>query len=243
MKTLSRYCRIAVVLTTTALLGACASTSGPKEDPYALFRQFMPESILVLPAVNESVDVGASYSWLTTATQPIAEQGFYVFPVAVVDEFMKENGLPNPEDMHAAPLNKFGEIFGADAVMYVTIEEFGQKFELVQSVTKVWARAELVHVETGQLLWRDRVQFSEANSSSSGGGLVGLLVNAAVAQVGNSLTDAAHDASRIANVRLFQTRGKGLLFGPDHPGFDQQMADAQAKAAELEAQIVPDAPQ
>ena len=45
----------------------------------------MPRSILVLPPINESMDVNVTYSWLTTASQPIAEKGFYVYPVAVMD--------------------------------------------------------------------------------------------------------------------------------------------------------------
>lgn len=229
-KTITRSLSLLVISAST-FLGACA-TSGPGEDPYVLFRELMPRSILVFPAVNESLDVNASYSWLTTASQPIAEKGFYVFPVAIVDEFMKENGLPNPEDMHGAPLDKIGEIFGADAVMYVTIEEFGQKFELIQSVTRVTARAELVDVKTGQPFWSGRVVYSESNSGNSGGGLLGAIVSAAVAQVGESISDAAHDASVIANQRLFVASGLPLLLGPTHPGFEEQMTKA-AEAAQV----------
>ncbi len=223
------------VISASILLGACASTSGPPEDKYALYRELMPRSILVFPPVNESVDVNASYSWLTTASEPIGEQGYYVFPVAIVDEFMKENGLPNPEDMHAAPLDKIGEIFGADAVMYVTIEEYGQKFELIQSTTRVVARAELVDVDTGQMLWADRIAYADSGNNNTGGGLLGAVINAAVAQVGNTVSDAAHDASVIANQQLFRYGRSQLLLGPTHPGFEQQMEEAQARLAEVAA--------
>ena len=219
------------VMGASILLGACASF--PQEDKYVLYRELMPRSILVFPPVNESVDVNASYSWLTTASQPIAEQGYYVFPVAVVDEFMKENGLPNPEDMHAAPLDKIGEIFGADAVMYVTIEEYGQKFELVQSTTRITARAELVDVGTGQTFWSDRIQYTDSGSSgNAGGGLLGAVISAAVAQVGNTIIDHAHDASSLANYRWFRSGRHHLLLGPANPGFENQMAEAEARIAE-----------
>ncbi len=224
-----------LVVSASLFLGACA-TNGSGEDPYASFRENMPRSILVFPPVNESVDVNASYSWLTTASEPIAEQGFYVFPVAIVDEFMKENGLPNPEDMHAAPLNKIDEIFGADAVLYVTIEEYGQKFELIQSVTKVTARGELVDVKTGQPIWSGRVVHSQKSQDNSGAGLLGAIVTAAVAQVGETINDAAHDASVYANYQLFVSSRRPLLLGPTHPGFEEQ----QLKAAEA-AQAAQDA--
>ncbi len=53
------------------------------------------------------------------------------------DEFMKQNGLPDPEDMHATPLDKISEIFGADAVLYVVLTELSQIFELLSSTTRV----------------------------------------------------------------------------------------------------------
>lgn len=221
--------KMAAVLAVVGI-SACSTTSGgPGEDPYAKFRKADPKSILVLPAANESVDIEASYSWLSTASEPIAEQGFYVFPVAIVDEFMKENGLPNPEDMHQAPLNKIDEIFGADAVLYVTIEEYGQKFQLVRSVTKITARAELVDVKTGESLWADTVVHSEASQNNSGGGLLGSIISAAVSQVGESIKDTAHDASRLANQSLFRRPGSGLLLGPLHPGYAEQAVAAAAK--------------
>jgi len=35
-----------------------------------------------------------------------------VFPVAVVDQFMKDNGLPTANEMQQAPLAKVAEITG-----------------------------------------------------------------------------------------------------------------------------------
>jgi hypothetical protein len=54
-----------------------------------------PRSILMLPPLNESTAVEATWGYLSTVTQPLAERGFYVFPVAVIDQFLKENGLPS----------------------------------------------------------------------------------------------------------------------------------------------------
>lgn len=211
----------------TSLLTACATS--PRQDPYVLYRELMPRSILVLPPINESVDVNAPYSWVTTASMPIAEQGYYVFPVAIIDAFMKENGLPNPEDMHGAPLDKLGEIFGADAVLYVTLTEFGQKFEVLSSTTRVNAEAKLVDIRTGQVIWNARRNYADnGNGVSSDSGLLGALVSAAITQVGNTVTDRTHDVAKIANYVLFQDSSRGLLKGPLHPEFAAQMEAAQA---------------
>jgi len=58
---------------------------------------------------------------------------------------MKENGLPHPQDMHGVPISKLKEVINADAVMYIHITKFDQKFELISSDTKVSATAKLVH--------------------------------------------------------------------------------------------------
>ncbi len=229
----SKRLALAVIAATTTLLGACATA--PQEDNYVLFRELMPHSILVLPPVNESVDVNAPYSWMTTATMPIAEQGFYVFPVAIIDQFMKENGLPNPEDMHAAPLDKLGEIFGADAVLYVTLTEFGQKFELLSSTTRINAVAQLVDIGTGQVIWDGKLNYADSGNNGNQGGLLGALVNAAITQISESVNDSAHDASRLANWQLFQNSRKALLKGPLHPEFASQMLAAQIAAEEAAA--------
>ena len=47
-------------------------------------------------------------------TRPIAERGFYVYPVAVVTEFLKQNGMPTPGEMHQIRPQKFREILGVN---------------------------------------------------------------------------------------------------------------------------------
>jgi hypothetical protein len=44
--------------------------------------------------------------YLSTLTKPLAEKGYYVLPVAVIDQFLKENGLPTPAEMNGIPLEK-----------------------------------------------------------------------------------------------------------------------------------------
>lgn len=107
----------------------------------------------MLPPINQSTDVRGTYSYLSTVTRPLAEMGYYVFPVAEVDELMKENGLPTAGEMRSVSLDKIGEIIGADSVLYVTLKKYGSKYELISSVTTVAADAKLVDVKTGVTLW------------------------------------------------------------------------------------------
>lgn len=184
---------------------------------YSAYQAHMPQSILVLPPLNESVDANAPYSYLTTISEPLGERGYYIYPVAVIDAFMKDNGLPTPGEMHGVSLEKIDEIIGADAVLYVTIEDFGQEYILLSSNTTVRARARLVDVKTGTQIWDGRVDFVQGSGGS--GSLIADAIVAAIEQVVDNVADATHDAARMANRALIQNDKRGLLVGPLHPDF------------------------
>ncbi len=182
----------------------------PKKD-YTEFRKSHPRSILVLPPVNESTEVGATYSLLTTTTRPLAELGYYVLPVVMVDHYLRENGLTVADEMQQAPLDKLYEAFGADAVLYITIEKFGSKYQLISSNTIVYARARLLDGRSGVKLWEGRAQ--AVYNGQSG------FVEALVTQVLNKLTDQAHQVAAMASYQLLTTPGQGLPKGPRHPEY------------------------
>ena len=204
---------LALLTFTTALLLVGCNTVPPKD--YAAFRQSNPRSILVLPPVNESNEVLAPYSLLTTVTRPISELGYYVVPVVMVDHLLKENGMGLPAEMHQAPLEKLRSVFGADAVLYITIEKYGSKYQLVASNTMVFARAKLVDARTGAELWQGRANTTYAGQSG--------LIEALVEQVMNKLVDQAHNVAAMASYQLITLPGQGLLKGPRHPEFGKEL--------------------
>lgn len=195
------------------MLAGCAA-SDPKD--YSQFRENIPTSILVLPPTNQSVEVNAGYSVMSSITTPLAAAGYYVFPVAVVDTYFRENGLPTPADMQSVPLDKLDEVFGADAVLYLDVKSYGQDYNILSSVSEVDVEARLVDVDTGVTLWDGRGRGTQSSSDGSGG-LVGLLVTAAVAQAVGTTVDAAHGIAVQANQQMILGRD-GLLLGPYHEG-------------------------
>jgi len=199
-----------------ALLAIILTGCAVKPYDYTNYRLHRPRSILVLPPLNQSTAVEATWGYLSTVTRPLAERGYYVFPIAVVDQFLKENGLPGAGEMHQVPLDKVVEILGADAVMYITVEQYGTKYQVLNSATIVAARARLVDSRTGLLLWEGR-RVAQHNSSGGQSNLIGMLIAAAVSQVISTSTDLAHNVSRTTNAMLFHTKDQGLLPGPYHP--------------------------
>jgi hypothetical protein len=203
----------------SVVMGGCA-TVPPKN--YTAFKQHMPRSILILPPLNETTEVGGDYSYYSSTFVPVAERGFYVFPAVLVDDMFKENGLPSAPDMHAVPLDKLRAIFGADAVLYITLLQYGTKFIIISSQTTVAAKARLVDTATGTLLWQGTVAVTQG-SGDSGGGLIGALITAVVTQIINTKTDEGYTVSKIANAQLFIVK-QGLLAGPRHPDFGKPAA-------------------
>ena len=184
----------------------------------ATYMSQVPKSILVLPPINESPDTRATNSYWSTVTEPVAEAGYYVFPISVVDTMLKQNGVTNGFDAQSISLKKLKEIFGADAALYLTVKQYGSKYQLIDSVVTVEVEAKLVDLNTGALLWQDRKKESQG-SSSSNDSLTGMLVSALVNQVSNQMTDAGYDVSQSVSNRLFRVdeRNNGLMYGPRSP--------------------------
>ena len=98
---MTRYFKFLAIAVTSLVFTGCAIKQADVD--YSAFRQHQPKSILVLPPLNNTSDLRATYSVMASTTLPLAEAGYYVFPVALVDQTFKENGLVNPGEMHQAP--------------------------------------------------------------------------------------------------------------------------------------------
>ena len=208
--------KLAPILALLAMvaLGACSS---PEPYDYSALLAAKPRSILVLPPINNSLEVDASYACLSTVSVPLAERGYYVFPVALVDEMMKENGLPTPVEMHGVAPQKLREIIGADAALYLNVNQWGTSYQVLNSVTRVVVTAQLVDLRTGQVLWQGARSMSKG---SHGGGLVESMVGALVNQVVSSISNPSVGLSSEAQFSLYGNEYNGLLPGPYRPAED-----------------------
>jgi hypothetical protein len=204
----------ASIVLSVALVG-CATQ---KPFDYSAFRAHRPRSILVLPPINNSPDVKGTYGYLSTVTRPIAEKGYYVFPVMLVDKYMRDNGLETATDMQDVPLSKIRDIFGADAVLYVDLKDYGTTFALINSTTTVSASAKLIDTRTGIQLWKGSATVSQGSSAASAANplaaLIADAVGAVIDQIVNTSTDHAHLVSKLVNAQLFTNPKRGLLKGP-----------------------------
>ena len=221
--------KLIVVALAAVNLSACVSS--PDTYDYSAFENARPTSILILPPVNNTTEVIAPYSVMTQLATPIAESGYYVFPVALVNQTFVNNGLTEATDVQMVETTKLHDIFGADTALYVTIQDYGTSYVVISSETRVTVSAQLIDLRSGVQLWKGSASASSAeqqNSNSSG--LVGMLVQAAVSQIFETVSDRGFDIAAIATTRLISAESyNGLLYGPRSPKYGQPVASQKVK--------------
>ncbi|AKT90314.1 putative lipoprotein (DUF799 domain) [Campylobacter ureolyticus RIGS 9880] len=210
---------IFITLILSFIFVGCAKK--PEIYDYSAFLESKPKSILVVMPTNESVDIKASPAMLANATMPLAEAGYYVFPVALVNDTFKFNGVYDANDIKNIPLNKLQEIFGADSVLYINITKYGTSYAILNSQTTVEADVKLVDLKTGKTLWDKRTLVSN-NSANANQGLIGMLITAAIDQIANTIADSGYDMSVLASNSVFATDCHDcILKGPRSPSYGQ----------------------
>ena len=191
-------------------LGACVIPPSPND--YSAFRDSDPRSILIVPAVNNSVEVTAADYYLATISVPMAERGFYTFPVHLVKRIMEDDGLSDANLVHEADPMRLASLFNADAVLYVTIERWESKYAVFATSTEVEFTYVLKDGRTGVELWRNN-QSMAYQPQTGGSGLADLLAKLIVAALERAAPNYI-PLARQANSRAVLTPGQGIPAGP-----------------------------
>ncbi|MGB4060068.1 MAG: GNA1162 family protein [Burkholderiaceae bacterium] len=210
---MNSYTSLLVGVLGVVLLTGCATKQPPYD--YTSFNKAKPATLLVMPPLNNSPDIKATPSMWATATKPLAEAGYYVLPVTLVDETLRQNGVETATDAHAISINKLQDYFGADAAVYIKVSRYGATYAVVTSETVVEADAKIVDLRTGAILWEGTARASSAEQQQSQSSVAGLLIAALVNQIVSTTTDAAHNYAGVASDRLLAApRYNGVLPGP-----------------------------
>jgi hypothetical protein len=201
-------------ITLTALLGLAGCATAPPRSDYTEFRSENPHAILVVPPINKSVDVNAPDYFLATIATPLAERGYYVFPVNMVRSVLADDGLSDANLVHSGDPRRLGQLFGADAVLYISIERWDAKYVVLSTTVTVELNYSLKSARTGHELWKDhRVLAYSPQGSSSGNPLADLIADVVAA----AMTKAAPNylpLARQANDQAITLKGTGLPAGP-----------------------------
>ncbi len=210
--------RAAVIAGGVMLLAGCET---PRPYDYSAFIAAKPKTIVVLPPTNESPEITATPGVWARSTKPLAEAGYYVLPVTLVNQTFSQNGVQQPADAHQIPYTKLREVFGADAALYLQVKRYGTRYAIISSATEVEVLGRLIDLRTGKQLWDGKAAASSAEGQSGQQqGLAGLLVKALIGQIVETATDASFIQAERANDRLLTSRRNGgILPGPRSPNY------------------------
>lgn len=196
-----------------------------KKKDYTDLRTEAPRSILVVPAINRSVEVNAPDYFLSTISRPLAERGYYVFPVHLVKRMMEDDGLNDADMVHAGDPQRMGKMFGSDAVMYITIERWDAQYVVFSTTVTVEMNYVLKSATSGQTLWSNTQKLVyQPQNNNSGGGIAGLIAQAVVAAIAKAAPNYVPLAQQ-ANALAVSTKGQGLPAGPYIDLYQKDQAD------------------
>lgn len=187
---------IILVAVITFVLASCSTTSTTlKTVAYKGMYDEKPLSILLMPPINNTTAVDAKEYFHSTLSVPLANAGYYVIPPLLSMEILKKESAYDAEMFLKAPLNKFGEIFGADLVMFTIINKWNKSYGNVsvgvEYILKSTKTNEIVYTRKGTVNYN-------TSSSVSGGGLVGALVSMAATTINTAATKYV-DVARACN--------------------------------------------
>jgi hypothetical protein len=188
-------------------------TQPTKVDQSALLAA-APRSILVVPTINRSLDVDAPNYVLAALPIPIAEKGYYVFPVNTTKFVLEQEGFYEGERIHQQPPESLAKLFGSDAILYVAIKQWDAKFAVFTTIVTVDFDYRLVS-KNGVELWREnkRMQYQPQNNNNAPTPMAALLtavINAAVARAAPNYMPLTQQA----NQEVFVNGPNALPNGP-----------------------------
>ncbi|MDG0979104.1 MAG: DUF799 family lipoprotein [Halieaceae bacterium] len=171
--------------------------------------ELKPVSLVVVPAVNKTTAADAGDLITATIPQPFADNGYYILPLPIVHKIFQEEGVVDGVQMISAPASMFRDVFGADAVLYVTIEEWETNYIVLAANVTVGLSYVLRSTTTDEVLWSYKARQVVDTAGQSSGFLLLDVIKTAVT---TAMTDYLPIAYRV-NAQAVTT----MPYGDYHP--------------------------
>lgn len=175
-KTIRSFSTIAIL----SMLFGCAATTETKQQafPEMYDAAKRPVSILVMPAINESTAADAADYYAVTIAEPLSLAGYYVYPLEVITEILRSEGIADIEMIRDLPPSAFKKGFGADAVLFVTITGWDKTYLIIAANVSVGLEFVMMSTTTDEVLWSYSTVAVVDASGSSGNIFVDLISTA-----------------------------------------------------------------
>jgi len=204
-----------------------------KAEAYpAMYDDRKPLSVLVIPAINNSTAAEATDFFNVTITEPLSNVGYYTMPVEIVKDIFQKEGIVDSTMIKGLPTSIFKKNFGADAVLFVTINKWDKQYVVVAGNVSVSMDYVMLSTETSEVIWSySATQTIDTTAESSGFIMLDILSTA----ITTATTDYVPIAKQV-NYQAFTALPHGGY--SDQHGLDQdQNISTTMKDAALEEDI------
>ena len=141
-----------------------------KAEAYpAMYGDKKPLSVLVIPAINNSTAAEATDFFNVTITEPLSNVGYYTMPVEIVKDIFQKEGIVDSTMIKGLPTSIFKKNFGADAVLFVTINKWDKQYIVLAGNVSVSMDYVMLSTETSEVIWSySATQSIDTTAESSG---------------------------------------------------------------------------
>ena len=204
-----------------------------KAEAYpAMYDDRKPLSVLVIPAINNSTAAEATDFFNVTITEPLSNVGYYTMPVEIVKDIFQKEGIVDSTMIKGLPTSIFKKNFGADAVLFVTINKWDKQYVVIAGNVSVSMDYVMLSTETSEVIWSySATQTIDTTAESSGFIMLDILSTA----ITTATTDYVPIAKQV-NYQAFTALPHGGY--SDLHGLDQEQSiSTTMKDAALEEDL------
>jgi len=186
MKTTKTFIGLIIGLAlTTVLFSGCATHQAGIPAHQYLQR---PLRVAIVPGLNKTDQPEANVVLDKAWEAALTNCGYQVVTADRVVTYAAASGISLEQVRHSAPA-KLGQDLKVDAILQTEILRWNNRYIVISADTTVAGVGRLVEASTGAIIWEHHWVYQQ-KSGNGGGGVFGILIDAAVTATINAATDA-----------------------------------------------------
>lgn len=193
---------VLIIVSLIVTVSCSVTTPIPKAEAYEGMYSEVPLTILLMPPINRSTAVEAKEYFYSTLNVPLNNKGYYVLPPFLSMDILRRESAYDAELFLDGSLSKFGEIFGADLVLFTIINQWDKSS--IGSTVTVSVEYIAKSAKTNEILYsRKGTIVYDASVSTNAGGAFGLIADLALSAINTAATKYV-DVGRACNAYTFK---------------------------------------
>jgi len=220
--------KITLSLLLFTLIGCTSNQYETKKEAFpSMYDERQPLSIVVVPAINKTTAVEASNYFNVTITEPLSNFGYYTLPVEIVRDIFLKEGVVDSTMIKGLPASVFRKNFGADAVLFVTINKWDTNYAVLAANVTVELEYVMLSSDTNEIIWQySATQVVDTTADATGFIMMDILNTA----VTTAITDYVPIA-KTANYQAFVALPHGQYSKLYRADMDEQVVYKKLKEA------------